>query len=154
MSFKLFPLKVLLLLILTNIMSSSADASPNGKLVVELDGLHEQRGQVCLSLFSSGQGFPSQGNKAQRAECFKVADLPMTVSFENLPPGNYAIAAFQDLNSDGILNRNVLGIPTERFGFSQNPRIFSGPPTFGESAVIVRDAQTKIQIRLQNLFGS
>jgi uncharacterized protein (DUF2141 family) len=48
-----------------------------------------------------------------------------------------AIAVYHDENNDGQLNRNRLGIPTERYGFSRNARGLTGPPGF-EQAVIRR----------------
>ena len=50
--------------------------------------------------------------------------------FENLPPGDYAIAAFQDVNENGVLDKNALGIPTEPYGFSNDARGWFGPPSW------------------------
>ncbi|NJO70690.1 MAG: DUF2141 domain-containing protein [Oscillatoriales cyanobacterium RM1_1_9] len=78
-----------------------------------------------------------------------VTSIPMSITLDDLAPGNYAIAIFQDLNGDSILNRNPLGIPTEPFGFSQNPRIVVAPPKFVASAVLVVEAETNVNIRLK-----
>ena len=61
----------------------------------------------------------------------------MRVTFNNLPSKTYAVAVFWDDNKDGKPNRNFRGITTEKFGFSGNPVIQSGPPKFGESAIMV-----------------
>lgn len=50
-------------------------------------------------------------------------------------PDPFAVAAYHDSNGDGTLNRNTLGIPIERYGFSNNARGVVGPPTFQEAAV-------------------
>ncbi len=147
-----FAASLLLMSVIGNlIVSSSARAVANSNLTVSINGLKNQRGQVCLSLFSSGKGFPTSSGRAVQSRCLKVADSALTDRFQNLKAGNYAVAVFHDANGDGTLNRNVLGIPTEKFGFSQNPRIFTGPPKFGDSAVLVAGPETKIQIQLQNL---
>jgi uncharacterized protein (DUF2141 family) len=62
-----------------------------------------------------------RGEKALRNECFKVSGLTMQVMLKGLPPGTYAIVALHDANGDHQANRNSLGLPTEGFGFSQNP---------------------------------
>jgi uncharacterized protein (DUF2141 family) len=153
MFFRFFLVKLLFLIMAANLMAANAEALSNSKLVIAIDGLQEQRGQICLSLFASSQGFPSSGEKALQASCLSVTQTPMIVTFENLQPGSYAIAAFHDLNGDKILNRNALGIPTEVCGFSQNPRIVTGPPKFRESAILVVGTETNIEIRLRNLWG-
>ena len=39
---------------------------------------------------------------------------------ENVKPGNYAIAVFHDLNGNGKLDRNLIGLPSEPYGFSND----------------------------------
>ncbi len=129
-------------------------ASLKGNLSVEIDGLKNQKGQVCFSIFSSNKGFPDNGKRALQAQCVKLATTPQKITFPNLKAGNYAIAVIHDANSDGILNRNVLGIPTEGFGFSNNPIIRTGPPKFGDSAILVAGSSTNIQIQLQYFLGN
>ncbi|NMG21086.1 DUF2141 domain-containing protein, partial [Brasilonema bromeliae] len=75
---------------------SSAKAVSNSSLTVTINGLKNQRGQVCLSLFSSGRGFPTSSDRAVAARCVKLENAPLTVKFENLKAGNYAIAAYHD----------------------------------------------------------
>ncbi|BAZ10193.1 hypothetical protein NIES4071_20070 [Calothrix sp. NIES-4071] len=117
-----FKVVILVLSAITNLvlMPHQVGASFNGKLTVRVDGFKSQKGQVCLTVFSTSKGFPDNGKRASLAQCTKIAATPQTVTFPNLKPGNYAIAVIHDTNNDGALNRNVLGIPTEGFGFSNN----------------------------------
>ena len=57
-----------------------------------------------------------------------------------------------DANGDNQMNRNALGVPTEGFGFSRNPSILKGVPTFNDAAVAVQGA-TQTQIQLVYLLG-
>jgi len=59
----------------------------------------------------------------------------VSVRFADIPAGIYAVQAFQDRNGDGKLNRTFIGIPREPIGFSRNPRLRYGPPSFDECAV-------------------
>ena len=52
----------------------------------------------------------------------------------SLPTGTYAITVYQDANANGKIDRNLIGIPTELGGFSNNPRIVMGPPSFKRCA--------------------
>lgn len=136
-----------------NLMVPSVIGALNkSALNIKLDGLKNQRGQVCLSLFASSKGFPDSKNGAVEAKCVKITNTAMLITFNNLKVGNYAVALFHDVNGDGKLNRNALGIPTEEFGFSQNPAIITGLPKFSDSAVLVAGS-TNIQIQLKNIFS-
>ena len=56
-------------------------------------------------------------------------------SFTGLPPGRYALSAFQDVNGNGELDENLLGVPTEPYGFSGNVRGKLAPPSFDDAAI-------------------
>jgi uncharacterized protein (DUF2141 family) len=126
-------------------------ASFASDLTVELDGLKNKDGQVCLSLFSGSKGFPDREKNALQKQCIVNDGSPLSVTFKNLPLGSYAVAVLHDANQDNKINSNFLGIPTEGFGFSGNPAIISGPPKFNESAIVVTGSSTKIQIQLMYL---
>ena len=129
-------------------LPSQAQVGASGQLGVEINGLRNQDGQICLSLFANSEGFPSDGNQAVQNQCVTASEAESVVTFDNVQPGSYAIAVLHDANSDSIINRNVLGIPSEGFGFSGNPVIRTGPPTFGDAMVFVAGRQTTIQIDL------
>lgn len=146
------PLSVqaLLLAIVGNLaIALHINAASSSTLSVTVDGLRDQRGQVCFSLFSTKQGFPSSSDRALESRCIKAGDTPLAVTFSNLSAGSYAVALIHDANTDGTLNRGFLGIPKEGFGFSRNPRIRTGPPSFEDAAVSVSGTTTNIQIQLK-----
>lgn len=144
---------ILLTAVLGNLVFlSDARAISNSNLTVTVEGVKNPRGQVCLSVFSSSQGFPNNSAGALQAQCVKATQTPLQVTFQNLKPGSYAVAVFYDANGDGTLNSNFLGIPTEGFGFSRNPKIRTGPPKFADSAFQITGSNTNIQIQLQYFF--
>jgi uncharacterized protein (DUF2141 family) len=65
-------------------------------------------------------------------------------------PGTYAIAIYQDLNSNLQLDKGFLGIPSEPIGISNNPKFLFGPPKFKESAFTVTDQGADLVILLRN----
>ncbi len=115
---------ILLLVVLGNLAwSFSAKANFNGKLTVEIDGLKNKKGQICASIFTTSEGFPSDRDRGLQKQCTKITGTPLPIAFENLKAGSYAVAVFHDQNNDGTLNTNIFGIPSEGFGFSSNPEI-------------------------------
>jgi uncharacterized protein (DUF2141 family) len=141
---------LLLLAVVGNLAwSFDAKANFNGKLTVEIDGLKNKEGQICASIFASSQGFPSDRDRVLQKQCTKITDTPLPITFENLKAGSYAVAVFHDQNNDRTLNTNILGIPSEGFGFSSNPEIRTRAPKFGEAAFLVAGPDTNIQIQLK-----
>ncbi|MBD2504429.1 DUF2141 domain-containing protein [Anabaena azotica] len=129
----------------------SAKASFNSKLTVEIEGLKNKQGQVCASIFSSSQGFPSDRKRVLQRQCTQISETPLILTFDNLKAGSYAVAAIQDLNGDGTLNRNSLGMPVEPFGFSRNPTVSNSAPKFGDAAFILAGPNTVIQIQMKKM---
>ncbi|MGG6267947.1 DUF2141 domain-containing protein [Leptolyngbya sp. AN03gr2] len=124
-------------------------ANTRGNLRIVVDGIRQQQGQVCVSLFAGSQGFPDRGDRAVRAQCVPVGKERTAVAFQNIAVGNYAIAVYHDRNGNGKLDRNFLGIPREGFGFSRNPVVRTRAPRFNEASVFVAGTETTAQIQLQ-----
>ncbi len=103
-------------------------------LTVRIQGIKILKGVVRVALFDKASGFPNGKNAAIQNQVADANDNILTVTFANLKPGKYALAVQHDLNKDGKLNRNALGIPTERYGFSNNARSAFSPPSFEEAA--------------------
>jgi uncharacterized protein (DUF2141 family) len=72
-----------------------------------------------------------------------------TAVWENLPPGDYGVAAIHDENSNAKLDRNFFGIPKEGFGFANNPHVGLGPPAFRLAVMHVHCPVTETTIHLQ-----
>lgn len=145
---------IALLVLLGNTLAiHRANAGVVSDLTIEINGLSNRKGQVCVNVFGSSRGFPGNSTNAVRKECVHIATAPLVIKFANLPAGNYAVAVIHDENSDGTLNRNFLGIPIEGFGFSRNPTIRTGPPQYNDSAVFVAGTNTEVQIQLNYLLG-
>lgn len=130
-----------------------ATAGYAGNLEVRVQGLKSASGQVCLTLFSGPRGFPKggSGSNLKDSRCSVLANGGNVLTFNNLPYGVYAIAAIHDSNGDNRLNQNGLGIPSEGFGFSNNPPLKFGPASFAESEFFVSGTKTIVQIKMQYL---
>lgn len=123
-------------------------------LKVTVTNLRSKNGYVAATLFSEEEssGFPRKSEQAIAKKYVKIDeghDVPLV--FENLPPGVYALAIMHDENADGTM-RMMMGIPREGFGFSNNPRIFFGPPSFKKASVHVDQPETKIDVAMKYLL--
>jgi uncharacterized protein (DUF2141 family) len=73
----------------------------------------------------------------------------VAVTLHNIPPGRYALVAYHDANANHDLDVNGLGMPTERFGFSNDPPMLFGPPLFKDAAFAVADKDVNVKVRLK-----
>jgi uncharacterized protein (DUF2141 family) len=129
----------------------SANAGYTSNLEIKFNSLRNSNGRVCLTVFSGPKGFPAGGKGSSLRASRCIAAKSGVATFTNLPLGNYAIAAIHDSNSDGKLNTNALGLPSEGFGFSNNPPLRYGPASFSDSQVFVSGTKTVVQIQMRYL---
>ena len=61
----------------------------------------------------------------------------MLFVFDNVEPGEYALTVLHDENGNGKLDTNLLGMPKEGYGVSNNAFRRFGPPRFREAKITV-----------------
>ncbi len=118
----------------------------NLKLVISQ--LRNQKGEVCIALFESKAGFPEDDTQAICNNCLTITELPMTVSFD-VPHGSYAASVLHDENKDGELETGMLGIPKEGVGFSNDPRIIKGTPSFEKTRFEFNEGNREVEIAVK-----
>jgi uncharacterized protein (DUF2141 family) len=133
--------------------TNQAVPATGNELVIQVDGLRSRDGKVCVTLYNSdgAADFPNNESKAFRHQCSPITNnLAMRITFKDMPTGRYAIALLHDANGDGTPNR-VNGIPSEGFGFSQNPVLDVAAPKFEATAFSVEGPKTMIKINVTYL---
>lgn len=121
-------LKILLVCTLLGWFPSQPNSfDKNPRLKLSISNISTIDGYINIGIFNSNTDFLKKG-KAFRNFSIKVTKSVESIVIDDLPKGNYAISLYHDKNSDGICNLNLLGIPKEPYGFSNNfkPR-FSAP---------------------------
>jgi uncharacterized protein (DUF2141 family) len=123
---------------------------PGGTLTGQLTNLRGGRGACYLALFAGAEGFPRQTSQAVRTLRVPVSGAAASFRFENLPPGAYALAVYHDENGNGQLDKNFFGLPTERYGFSNNARsMMFFPPSFSAARFVVSGAGAALLVKLR-----
>ena len=115
-------------------------------LEVVVDGLRSAQGQARVAVHNRvpGAAFPDGGVVA--AAWRRAGNGALRFVFADLAPGEYAVAAFHDADVDGELGQNMVGLPTEGFGFSNGATGFMGPPSFDEAAVTVGPKDERVSV--------
>ena len=109
----------------------------SGEIGIRVRGVEQVEGFLRFVIFEQAhaEDFPIGDNAVRRLRVATENVLQRGVLIKNLPAGRYAVAVYHDIDSDGVFDTNVLGIPTEDYGFSRNasPGFFS-PPSFADAA--------------------
>lgn len=106
-------------------------------------------GQIAIALYRNADDFRRNRN-AVRTLMLDRDGAVTQARIAGLAPGRYAIAAFQDVNRDGKLGTNPVGIPNEPFGFSSDARARFGPPSFDAAAFTLEASGASQRIILRN----
>lgn len=111
-----------------------AEADPIIKITVA--GVKAPQGFMMIALHDE-KGW--SGAPAARMRV-AVNGLSVSVALPAPAPGRYGVKLFHDVNGDGKMDTNIVGFPTEPFGFSNDAPIRLGPPSFADAAFDVGPA--------------
>lgn len=136
-------------LLLALLLSPAAETPPAPALTLRVSGLVSSEASVRAALFDSKAGWDGD------AEPLATAVLqPQAGACEwrlpELPPGEYAARAFQDLDGDGELGRNERGRPVEPYGFSGAKKGLFGPPGWRKVRFPVDGETATVEIELRS----
>ncbi len=118
-------------------------------LQITIQKTDSDRGKILVLVFDGEDGFPDQVEKAFKQIVVEPKNKKAIVRLENIPVGNYAVTVLHDEDDNGKMTNNFAGLPREKYGFSNNPKIYFSPPSFEKSAIAVASANQAIQIDLR-----
>jgi uncharacterized protein (DUF2141 family) len=123
---------------------------PLATLEVRVVGLRSTDGLVRICLTADPRSFPDCERDPAARHRSVAADQAGSVRFEDLPSGDYAVSLFHDKNANGRLDK-LLIVPREGVGFSNNPQLRFGPPTFAEARIQIA-GDTAVTVRLRHFM--
>lgn len=118
----------------------SAAVSAAAELDVVVEGLTPE-GRLMLAVVQEPSGWSDDAPPLCAINA-RVTGPTMKFRLE-VPDGKVAIRLFHDTNANGELDTNLLGIPKEGYGFSQNPKV-RGPASFEDAAFEVNGPTSTI----------
>ena len=125
---------------------SSLVTAQNVNLTVKISGLKSNTGAVLVGLYNSEGTFLKKAYKGVTSD---IKSNEATVTFSNIPKGDYAISAYHDKNKNGKLDTNFIGIPKEDYASSNNAKGVMGPPKY-EDAKFDLKKDLKLEIKFNN----
>ncbi len=119
------------------------------KVNVLVSNLPAKGGELYIGWYADENGF-REVSKAKYKQIVKVANQKtITIPFDDIAPGTYAISTFLDQNGNGVLDKNFFGVPTEPYGFSNNVYPAMRAASYEEASFKIQ-SNYEIKINLKN----
>ena len=96
-------------------------------LSINITNVHKAEGTVMLQILTEQQ---FKEDTKPTAAFMQAAQTGEMLYRATLAPGAYALRIMHDVNDNGELDANFVGIPTEPWAFSNNATGNFGPPTW------------------------
>lgn len=110
------------------------------ELVLEIRQIAPTEGALMIGVYTEESwigGAPVAGIRVD------IEEDSLSVSVGTLPAGRYGVKMFHDVNGNGELDMNLIGIPQEPFAFSNNARVrFALPSWSAVSFELTENAAT------------
>jgi len=110
--------------------AAPSESQIDSKVTISVINITTHTGFIMVALYDEA----GWGDAPIAATREPVHSGTITLTMKAPKPGRYGISLFHDIDGNGELNANVVGIPTEPFGFSNNAPPRFGPPPFGAAA--------------------
>ena len=130
-----------MIIFLVFVLQSVAQMLFAQNLTIEVRDIEKVEGHRYVALYNSEEAFMKKPLTAFRID---VKDTSLSIPCQGLPAGTYAISLFQDENGNGKLDSGAFGIPTEKFGFSNDAEGMMGPPSYAKCSFIFSGDMTLV----------
>ena len=126
-------------------MAGQASAA---RISVTIQGVHSAQGSVFVGLYATPSKFLN-GTQNDAMRRVPASTGPITVVFDNLPAGTYAVGAYHDENGNEHLDTNFLGLPEEGYALSNGVRAVTSKPTFQQAAFTVGAGDKPVSLHIR-----
>lgn len=117
-------------------------------LKVSVSNIESDQGRIVVAIFDNEEDFL----KRDFTSISISVDSSDYIIFKGIPKGQYAVSIFHDENENGELDTNWMGVPTEKFGFSNKAFKTFGPPSYKEALFDLSEPNKEIKISLRGIF--
>jgi uncharacterized protein (DUF2141 family) len=136
-------------LLVSSLTLGTAPVPATQTVTVVIASLASNHSVVKLNFYNAADKFLQKDQQAFRMVLKPEGKTEISVPVE-LAPGDWAVALTQDTNDNGKLDKNMLGIPTEPYAFSNNVRPRIAAPKFDECKFTVNGPGKVVSITTWN----
>mgnify|MGYP000320631697 CR=1 FL=1 len=134
-----------------NSLISNSEQGTSSELKIEIHNIDKMKGNINIAVFNNKDTWLKKATfstvlninneHCQQSSChWLVKDVKF---------GSYGIAVFHDIDKNGKMKYNFLGMPQENYGFSNNETSFFGlPPSWNKANFSVKKQEITHKINL------
>ena len=119
----------------------------NADLTVSITDLKSNTGSLTAELYNSKGTFLKTAYKKGSST---IKTNSASVTFSDVPKGEYTVMVYHDINNNGKLDKSFIGMPKEPVACSNNAKGFMGPPKY-EDAKFTIASDSKISIKMSDI---
>ena len=129
---------------LTLLVASSTLAA---ELIIKIKNVEHDSGTIYIAIWANEKNWPD--GEPFRALSTK-AELDVTTVRVEIPEGTYAVSVYQDINDNGQMDNNALGMPKEPWGVSNDAPARFGPPKWKRMTFELGSEPYTAELKLKN----
>jgi uncharacterized protein (DUF2141 family) len=137
-------------------VSINQQIGPSTELTLEISGIKNEQGSILVYIHDNRDSYYSDDNIFTDSISFfikkkiKAVSSKMTIVFDDIPAGRYAITSHHDEDDDGRLDRMFIpiGMPSEPYGSTNGSVAFLSKGSFEEALIEVKGPKTSVAIKL------
>ena len=140
-------LKIILLSCICTVLQAQGS-----QLKITVTNIRTNQGVVRIALCDHPDQFPDHPTRYYDYSKQSLKDSSFSVVFRDLSDGSYAVAVLDDENGNDRMDYELLRIPREGYGFSNDVKPKLKRPPFDKCTFHVREGDNHLVIRMQ-YFG-
>ena len=121
-----------------------------GTLTFRVSGMESSKGVVRVALYNNDKDFLSEFGFVAADSAFAHANGAVDIVLNNVPYGTYAAAIYQDENQNGVIDQNMVQIPTEPYAFSNGVYAKWTLPSYKEVAFQFEQPSVRLEAVLRS----
>lgn len=132
--------------------SQESHESPNlGKLTVIITGFTNETGNCRFALDDSKYVY-ERDDTVWIGKVLPIINKQVVIVIDSLEYSEYAVRVFHDENKNEIVDTNILGIPTEDYGYSNDASDWFGPPSWEKAKFIFNKPEMTMEIEVSSFL--
>ncbi|HAD13852.1 MAG TPA: hypothetical protein DCF33_15605 [Saprospirales bacterium] len=119
------------------------------ELSLELNNIQESKGSIYIAVYNKSDDFLNYDRIFVRKVVPVSQSGSMQVSLGALAQGSYAVSCYHDVNGNGKLDSDWMGIPSEPYCFSNNARPKFRAPRWSEAVFQYPASGLKMSLKME-----
>jgi hypothetical protein len=139
------------LLVFTLAMFGFSPKAQNPKKItftLKITNVQNANATIHIGFYKKENEFPTQQKHSFAKELIPGKTGEITVTWDDVPEGEYALAVYQDIDNSGRMKSNMFGYPKEPFAFTQNFIPKMSKPKFDQCKITFNATNSMFEVKL------